>query len=475
MTYPAHEPDPYQPPEPPSAPCDPPAAALGNASLLGIGYLMLRCWKLAAFTLIGTVWLLNVAASTASTWAEILLLLWWAAGIAHGWSLAHGRAEHVVRRGQRAGALAVTLAVLLTAGMLRFDAYGVEDRVTEGREGGDCEAAVAAQGEVRWGHRLAAAPVVEPGEAAVAACHRLENAASALADVARTGETDGLERGFRILTEVLDEPGNEQTVRTVLDAFLDGLPTEDPCATADITGWLHDRKPTRDVLDRSAATAARAEPAALTGCGDDLMAEEDWQQARARYQYLLDEYPDDARTDKARSGVAKADRALELDRVRRLLSGTTGVDSGYCARPVKYSGAPPYRKGLNQALFLGDAEYTDKLPAGWRTPDPTEAALVVCADTAEHGTSVETCSYENDRSEYLPHEVTFYKIKIPLKVYELRTGKRIDPREVQISGGSCPGVLHYKSYGTYDLGPGDQFVSTAESDVRDAFRPVLSR
>ncbi|MEV0224072.1 hypothetical protein [Streptomyces sp. NPDC050704] len=477
MDSPTYEPGPYQPPaEPPRppAPSDPPAAALGNASLLGIGYLLLGHRRLAAIAVLGTGVLLKLTASTAETWCEILLLLWWAAGIAHGWFLARRRTEHVVRRGQRAGTLAVTVAVLLTAVLLRVDAYGIEDRVNEARESGDCETAVAAQDEVWSGHRLAGAPVVEPGDAVVEACHRLERAAATLA-AGRSGSIEDLERGFGILAGVLREPGNEKTVETVLDTFLDGLPTEDSCDTADITDWLRDREPTHDVLDRSADTATRTEPAALVGCGDELMDEEAWQQARTRYQHLLDEHPDDTLTDEARSGVEKATLAIELDNVRGLVEDTTSASTGYCDAPAKYSGAPRYRKGVNRALFLGDSEYTDRLPGGWRTGDPAKAALVVCADTAENGAAVESCYYENDKSRYLPHSVTFYKVKIPLKVYELRTGKRVDPRQVQISGGSCPSVLHYEYYGTYDYGPGDEFVSTAKSDVRAAFRPVVER
>ncbi|MEU9579215.1 hypothetical protein [Streptomyces chilikensis] len=484
MNHPTYGQDPYRPaaalPEPAGPPrtrppCDPVAVALGNASMLAIGHLLLGLRWPAAFALAGTGGLLALTASTAETWCEILLLLWWAANIAHGWFLARGRAEHGVRRGQRAGALAVTVAVLLTAVLLRVDAHGIEDRVSEARGSGDCGTAVAAQGEVWFGHRLAGAPVVEPGDAVVEACRRLERAASALADAGRNGDTEDLERGFRILTDVLGEPGNERTVGTVLDAFLDGLPTEDSCDTADIAGWLRDREPTRDVLDRSAGTAARTEPAALAGCGDDLMAEDAWQQARARYRQLLDEYPDHARTDEARRGMRKATLAIELDEVRSLVGTTSDARSGYCDAPAKYSGAPPYRKGPHRALFLGDTEYTGRLPRHWRTDDPAKAALVVCASAAEQGAAVETCHYENKKSAYLPHEVTFHKVKIPLKVYELRTGKRVDPRQVQISGGSCPRILHYEYYGTYDYGPGNQLVSTAGSDVRDAFRPVLRR
>ncbi|MDG9702035.1 tol-pal system YbgF family protein [Streptomyces sp. DH37] len=480
MDHPTHGPrrPPAEPPEPSGAPVprDPVAAALGNASLLGIGYLLLGRPRLAALAALGTVVLLGLTASAAATWCETLLLLWWAAGTAHGWLLARGRAEHAVRRGQRAGALAVTVAVLLTAALLRAGAYGIEDRVDEAREDGDCEEAVAAQGEVWFGHRLAGAPVVGHGDAVVEACRRLEQAASALADAGRNGDTEELERGFGILARVLREPGNEETVGTVLDAFLDGLPTGDPCRTADTADWLRHRDPGHPVLDRSADAATRTEPAALVECGDDLMDEDDWRQARARYQRLLDAYPDDPRADEARGGVEKATLAIELDTVRRLIGKTFDAKSGYCDAPAGYRGAPPYRKGLNRAVFLGDTEYTGKLPDGWRADDPAEAALVVCAGRAENGAAVETCHYENDRFAHLPHEVTFHKVRIPLKVYELRTGKRVDPREVQIGGGSCPRVLRYEYYGAYDYGPGsDRFVSTTTSGVRDAFRPVVRR
>lgn len=486
MTYPMHEPDPNrppdEPPEPPGpseppkapAPCDPVAAALGNASLLGIGYLLIGSKRLAAIAVLGTGVLLRMVASSAATWWEILLLLWWVVGAAHGWFLARRRAEHVVRRGQRASTLVLAVAVLLAAVLLRVDAHGIEDRVNEARESGDCAAVLAAQGEVGSGHRLAGASVVKPGDAVVEACHRLERAAATLADAGRSGNIGELERGFRILTDVLTSPGNEQTVKTVLVAFLAGLPTEDSCGTSDLAGWLRDREPTRDVLDRSADTAARVEPAQSVECADDLMSRHDWQQARDRYQLVLDQYPDDARGEEARKGVKRATLAIELDKIRELIAAGSDVESGYCAAPAKYSAAPPHRKGSGRALFLGDTEYSKQLPASWRTDDPAKASLVVCADSAENGAAVETCDYEDDESPYRRYSVTFHKVKIPLKVYELRTGKRLDPREIQISGGSCPQVLSYTYYGT-DLGPGDQYVSTAKSDVRDAFRPMLKR
>lgn len=477
----------HEPPEPPQSQSSGPrrspdwrdraAVALGNASLFGLGYLLLGRKRPAAAAALGTCILFALTAQVAATWCEILLLSWWAAGVAHGWFLAGAPAERLAGRGRRVSAFAVTGAVLLTAVLLRVDAYGIEDRVDEARERGDCAAAVAAQEEVRADHRMAGGPVAGRGDAVVEACDRLEEAAVTLAGGARHGNVGELKSGFAAVARVLREPGNGKTAGAVLDGFLDALPTGDACNTADVAEWLGDRKPIRGVPDRSAATAARTEPAALVGCGDDLMDEDEWRQARANYQRLLDEYPDDDRTDEARGGVRKATRAMELAEVRRLVETSgPGTESGYCDKPAKYSGAPRYRKGDAPALFLGDSEYTGELPGGWRTDDPAEAALVVCADEAKNGPAVETCSYENPKSEYLPHRVTFRKVEIPLKIYELRTGKRVGPRKVRIGGGSCPQVLRYTSYGPTDLGPpGDQFVSTGKSDVKDAFRPVLKR
>lgn len=74
MTYPAYDPPrppvPAEPPRPP-APADPWAVALGNATLLGIGYLLLRRWRLAAIAVLGTAVLLDLTASTARTRYEI--------------------------------------------------------------------------------------------------------------------------------------------------------------------------------------------------------------------------------------------------------------------------------------------------------------------------------------------------------------------------------------------------------------------
>lgn len=458
-----------EPPTPPPSPeaSDVLAVAVGNASLLGVGYLLMGRPVLFWAAAMVTVPLLWMTVSVAETWCELLLLLWWAAVVAHGWLLARRR-QGGPRLGRRLLALGLTVPVLLAAGLLRLDAHGIEDDVTEAREGGDCEAVTSAQDRVRFGHRIAAAPVAARGDAVVDACERLGRAEHELT-TGLNGDLGGLDSGFRLLASVLEDPGNEKTVRASLDRFLGRLPTENACDTVRITDWLRARKTGRNILDRSFDTASRLAPAALVGCGDDLADTQSWPQARARYERLLEEYPDDGHADRARKGIRKAVLALELEHVEELVRATNGMTSGYCAKPAKYTGAPARRKGTNRALFLGDDEYTGKLPGGWRTTDPEKAALVVCAGPPGFGSAIETCPYRNDETREIAN-VTFRKVEVPVKVYELRTGERLANRKVQIDGSSCPTLFL-----TYGGVPSDKYVTPSDADVRDAFSSVVGR
>jgi hypothetical protein len=381
-----------------------------------------------------------------------------------------------VRRHQTA-ALAVTVPVLLAAGLLRFDASRIGHSVTEARESGDCAGVLTAQDRVWFGDRMADAPLTARGDRTVKACHRLETAEAQLA-TGLTGDTEALAAGYDTLASVLAAPGNKEMVETVLNGFLSGLPTKDPCHTATVTDWLRHRKQTHNALDRSADTVQRTAPAALVGCGDDLMDDSDWEPARSRYQQLLDQYPGDDRTDEARSGVKKATQSIELANVRDLLEGPTDSKPEYCSKPAKYSAAAPYGKGTNRAMFFGNDEYTGKLPGSWRTTDAAHAVLVVCAGDEDYGTSVRTCPYtgESGTFSHFPTDVTFHKIAIPVKVYELRTGKLVASRKVQISGTSCPAHFSYTTFGPTDIGPpSDQYVKASKDDVLDGFESLIKR
>ncbi|WP_202918682.1 tetratricopeptide repeat protein [Saccharothrix deserti] len=455
---------------------DPLAVALGNASLLGIGYLMLRRRLLAVLTGLITVVLVVLLASVVrSVWFEVVLLVWWVALIAHGWFLASRRAQRVAVRRQRLVALVVTVPVLLTVGFLRFDAARIERNVTEARGSGDCAQASAALGEVGLGHRVVDAPLTTRGDKTAEACRRLSVARERLT-TSLTGDTDALAEGFNRLAPVLAElPGHEKMVDVVLDGFLAGLPAENPCHTVTVTDWLRQREASDNALDRSADVVPRTAPAALVGCGDALMAAKDWEAARTRYQQLLDQYPGHELAAKAQEGARQATLAIELANVRNLLRGPSSTQPAYCANPAQYSGAAPYGKGINRALIYGNDYYTNKFPAEWRAADAADAVLVVCVGKEEMGTPVQTCPYESKIFPEFPRDVTFRKIAIPVKVYELRTGKPVADTKVEIGGASCPEVLHYTSYGPTDLGPpGEVHVTPSDDDVRGAFVPLIS-
>ncbi|MFD5649793.1 hypothetical protein [Streptomyces sp. NPDC127039] len=316
-------------------------------------------------------------------------------------------------------------------------------------------------------HRLVAAPVAARGDAVVEACVRLDTAAGYLSG-GLTGDLDSLRTGFRRLGAVLGEPGNERTVRAALDRFLGRLPTDDGCLTVTIADWLREHATgPKDLTGPASAAAARVAPQALMDCAGDFMFTQDWPDARERYQRLLDEYPDDSRADAARKGVGKAGLAIELNRVGGLIEAADSMDSGYCGKPAKYSQAPAYREGRIGAVFVGDTEYTDKLPEEWRT-DTARASLVVCAGEAEAGDVVETCRYRDHDGRI--GSVRFNKLAVRVKGYALRTGKLVVDRTVQLGGESCPGVLRY-----FDALPSRMAVTPSSGDVRDAFGPVVGR
>ncbi|RJQ88173.1 hypothetical protein [Amycolatopsis panacis] len=113
----------------------------------------------------------------------------------------------------------------------------------------------------------------------------------------------------------------------------------------------------------------------------------------------------------------------------------------------------------------------------WRAPDAAQAVLVVCLGEPADGTALHTCPYENKMMPNFPSNVTFHKIAVALKAYELRTGKPVVDTKVEIGGASCPKVLRYRSYSHLaDLGPPpDTPVTPTDDDVPAAFAPVIQK
>lgn len=461
-----------------TAPDDPPvdrsrdglAVALGNASMLGAGYLMLgRVWLALGTTLVTGFLVILMVTVLPYVWFQLLIGLWWLALIAHGWLLAGGQKHLVASRFHRLVAASAVVPVLLAGVVLRADAFVVNWGISDARKSGDCVRALQVDGRIWLGHRVADAPLIAADDETARVCWRLQQAQKELSAVLITGDVVGLDSAYRRLATILAKaPGHERMVEVVLEPFLRGIPTKTPCVTASITDWLGARRDSHNLLDRSAPIARHAAPAALVGCADVLSAGNGWEPARQRYQQLIDRYPTSPLVPQAQEGVRRVTLAMELANARSLLTdAASGV--AYCDSPTRYSGAPPYKRGYNRALFTGSTAYINHLPVSWRTTDPANAVLVVCAGEADYGSAVRTCPYTSEETGYAI-SVTFYRIAIPIKAYELRTGNLVANTKVQISGSSCPSRF------TSQLdAPSQQYVSPSASDIQAAFKPLITR
>lgn len=170
--------------------------------------------------------------------------------------------------------------------------------------------------------------------------------------------------------------------------------------------------------------------------------------------------------------AARGDQAVQvchdLTRVRQLLEGSPDDQPKYCFTPARYGDAAPYSLGTNRALFYGDQQYTGALPGGWKASDAAQAVLVVCAGTPRQGSPADSCTYGSPPP---PVDVTFHKIAVPVKAYELRTGKLVYNGTVQINGASCPDTV----YVPHGLTSWDTDVKPSADDERAAFSPVINR
>ncbi|MGP3970104.1 hypothetical protein [Streptomyces sp. 6N223] len=516
-------------------PRDPFTASLANAGLPGAGYLFLGRRRLATASLAVTVILVTVLASGEQpTWFRFAMLLWWVAVTVHGWWLAGGwprrsgweafprgvGASRVWR--QRLLALGVAGTVLLAFAALRADASGIERDAALAHRDGDCARALSILDGLWAGHRVADGRLVTRADDSAEACELLvaaeqqaltgrlraertlwtyeehpaalwEGAPDLRADLvlaeaadeldtALTGDIGALSTGFDHFAAVLAEfPGREDEVGEVMNGFLDRLPTEDACTTLRITDWLGNRPGRGDVLDHATDVIPEVEPAAIVGCGDDALEDEAWDQARQQYQQLLDEYPGHDLATDAERGIDEAETAIELDRLRDLVqTDYDGEEPAYCDDPAPYRGADPYRGGgPHPALLFGETElsgqldHAEELPGGWLADGAADAVLVICVSEPRYGSVVETCTYESDTSPSGYDSVTFHTMVLSVRVYEVRTGRRLDTSTIEV-GGNCPAILSYEYYGEDPGPPSDDYVFTSTDDIRDAYRPLIN-
>lgn len=474
------------------------AVVLGNASLLGVGYLLLRRWVSAIVNALVVAGLVGLLVSVERDgWVRVLALLWSITVSVHGWYLAAGgttlsgtgETTRSTSRvwGQRLVATSAAAVVVVAIGWLRIDAQRIEAAAAEAHRAGECRIAKSILGGLSFGHELVdprvrarasdsnqACNLLIKAEreashgnrlAAVRALERYDKHHAALwkgaenrqaellleeathqFDAAAAGNTGALATGFSLLATVQRRfPGRTDGIDEVVDGFLHDLPALDPCEMATITDRLAERTPDVPGPDRATARVARTipriAPDAIVRCADNAMEQQLWEEARARYRQLLDQYPHHASASKARRGIREAALGIQWQNVNWLLSD--GAASGrpkYCDSPAPYDRARPYRgpgKGPYPAILYGQDQLEGKLPLSWRANLVQNAVLVICAGSITFGSLAESCEYTGDNT------VKFWKYKVPVSVYELRTGKLVTKTSLQVNGASCPAFLKF--------------------------------
>ncbi|MBF6175157.1 hypothetical protein [Nocardia blacklockiae] len=430
---------------------DPVAVAIANASLLGAGYLMLRRRRLVIGNGLITGLLVLLLAEVAKTvWFEVVVVVWCAAVVMHGWHLASARPREPGGAGtsglrRRATgrhmlvAVAITAAVWLAIGLVRAEDTRIEQIAAAARGSGDCAAALGAL-DNRWiAHYVADAPLAARGDLTVRACRMIGQSAGDFRTVLETGDSRILQNSLDRLSTVLTTlPGHQNMVATTLDEFLRRLPTDDACRSNSILQILSHRPLTGTVLDHTIDTAARLGPAAVVAC--------------------------------------------QLATVRGLLKPpTSGTQPRYCSDPQPYSAATPYGSpGPNRALLFGNDADTNQFPPEWRAHDAADAVVVICAAATAFGAPVQTCPYKSNlRIAPIGRpkptvDVTFRNKAIPVRVYEIRTGRLLAGTTVQIAGASCPEELTYTTYSYPADPPSDVYVESSPDDVRNAFDALIN-
>lgn len=376
------------------------ATALGNATLLGVGYL-LRGRKLAAAcaTVVSVTLMVIIANAAQPAWFwRVTLLLWWLAMIGHGWLSARRSARAVtpyavvepvpspqpapkprpVVRRQRAVAATAAAVTLVGAVGLALDARRIEASAADAHRSGDCAKATEILERIGARHRLVDPYVAGRTRRSLEACDLLlaafrdadsqpDIASQALAryldhpsalwpqardvffdlllaaareELTRSlsgDDTSPLAHAVELLTAALAlHRGRADDVNVVLDDYVGRLPDIRPCYAMAHLEWVDRSDAFVGVADHVAAVA----PSILVNCGMELL-EDSPQEAREIFQTVLDRYPKADAAETARELVDKADTILEELRLREVLGG--GSEASYCEAPVPSRGAPAYR------------------------------------------------------------------------------------------------------------------------------------
>ncbi len=509
--YPETEPPEPSPPLPPRfepqpkppfvpRPVDPIAAIAGNATALGLGYMLMRRRRLAATAIIGTALILSALAAAPDNlpW-RLLFGLWWFMMCLHARHLTRGTRPGTGRRRDRLLALGAAGLALLVALGLRTDAWLIVRGAENAHAAGDCVAAVDTLERFNAGHRIAFGAKVAEVEEQREACNLLLEARAeggeagaaimaAYMNEAAAWDGAGLERaamlfdaaleggdldttlklGFGQLNDTLaTDPDQTGGVRETVEQLMTGLDTDAlPCDALAIDDWIQGQTWEVPELTEPVAAAAASVPLHLLGCARDRSTAGDLSGAQWAYQRFIAEYPDHADFQAATDELYEVDSRIEFENVQALLTAEE-----YCQAPAPWRGAPAFEgRGAHPMWMIGLDPNGYDFPAEWTADSVRATELIVCVDGPERGEFLESCYYEGGISAFGDYtEVSFYATRIKVKVFELRTGEQVDSYTKEFKGDPCPKTLEYEYYYA-DYGPPSEVeAEVSDSQVRSAF------
>ena len=490
------------------------AVLIGNASLLGVGYLILRRWRLALLALAGTTVLVILLGVTAgSPLVLVALAVWGAAMVGHGWWLVRGTRSAVSPAtrpwAQRvvAGGVVVVLVGLVVG--LRGGTAQTVHEAADAHVAGDCERASELLAGLDPVDRAVSGPMALKGAADLEACRLLIDAlalgeqdqpdlSAAAAEVARYLEHpnavwegagaqraaflldaayDGgrldqevLETGFEQLRTTLeDHPREADRVAATAETFLTDLAKEpDDCAVRDVVEWVDGQDWTVPQLAEPVAAASGEVPRRVLRCARALADEGELTASRNTYQAFLHDFRADRRADTASDELYGVITDIQRKKVRMLLAADR-----YCANPQPYRGAAPYRvSGVNPMRVFGIKPTAHEFPRRWHAHDLDDMVLVACVDGPKKGSYQDTCLYESDASPF-GSDVRFYASRFDVKLYEVRTGRQVAAFSDEF-GKPCPESILVESYTSFFVPPDTKRSSFTSADLRGMFEPHQS-
>lgn len=486
------------------------AVLLGNASLLGVGYLFLRRWRLALLALAGTTALVIALAMTAGSPIVLTVLAVWGVAMAvHGWVLVRGSLPAARRWSQRIVAGAVVVALVAVVIGLRAATERTVRDAAAAHTAGDCERASTLLERLGPADRAVHGAMALRGEADLEACGLLLDAL-ALADPDVAGPRDAadavavymrhpnalwegagprraeflldtaysngavdrkaLEAGFEQLGTTLDEaPGEAGRVESVAEGFLADLAEEpDHCAVRDVVEWVDGQEWDAPALAEPVAAASDEVPRRILGCARTLADADELTRSRRTYEALLRDFPRDRRAEVASDELYDVITGIQRKHVRDLLTA-----GRYCANPEPYRGAAPYRRsGANPMRVYGIDPVAHAFPRSWRANSLDDMVLVACVDGPKNGSYQDTCLYESDASPW-GSEVRFYASRFDVKLYEVRTGRQVAAFSDEF-GEPCPPSILVESYVDFFVPPETKRSSFTSGELRGMFEVYQS-